>query len=426
MSARSILIVAHFYPPAREVAANRPAALARYLRRLGHRVTILTSAAYGALEDDAEAGVVRTYDLQLLAARLRGEQAAVGTFGSSTFQPKAHLVSRIAVPDAHLVAWTPFALARARRLARQLRFDCAITTSPPESAHLIGSSLRRRGLPWIADLRDGWVFESMKDRIWPLRAQHRLSAWMERRMLRRADLVTTVTDPIADDLRERLGIEARVIANGFDPEDPASDSDPGGEGAQRLDPGRVSIAFTGQLGGARRDPTPLIAALAELAREEPEVAGRIELAFAGSFDERERRLFETDVSPARITAIGAVPHLAALALQRAADIALVITGPRRQEASAKLLEYFGARKPVLALSPPDTAATRIVAETGAGAAVDPRDRERIKAALRAAVAGELPVIADEARAAYGWPVLAEKMADAVEAAISAAAARRPR
>jgi len=50
----------------------RPAAMAKYLRRLGHDVTILTTSAYGELESDRVRGVVRTADAQRWRARLRG------------------------------------------------------------------------------------------------------------------------------------------------------------------------------------------------------------------------------------------------------------------------------------------------------------------------------------------------------------------
>ena len=78
-------------------------------------------------------------------------------------------------------------------------------------------------------------------------------------------------------------------------------------GREQLDPDRASIVFTGQLGGAKRDPAPLIEALAELAREDPATAGRLELAFAGSFTEREQKLFATDVGPAVIRNLGTLP-----------------------------------------------------------------------------------------------------------------------
>ena len=45
----SLLIVTHFYPPSSMVAARRPAGLAKYLRRLGYRVTVLTSRAWATL-----------------------------------------------------------------------------------------------------------------------------------------------------------------------------------------------------------------------------------------------------------------------------------------------------------------------------------------------------------------------------------------
>ena len=41
-----------------------------------------------------------------------------------------------------------------------------ITTGPPQSAHLVGQALRRRGVAWIADLRDGWTFDPPRP-PWP-------------------------------------------------------------------------------------------------------------------------------------------------------------------------------------------------------------------------------------------------------------------
>ena len=41
--------------------------------------------------------------------------------------------------------------------------DCLVTSSPPESVHLIGLLLGHRRPPWIADFRDGWSFEPLRD-----------------------------------------------------------------------------------------------------------------------------------------------------------------------------------------------------------------------------------------------------------------------
>ena len=74
MTARRILLVSYFYPPCSDTGAHRPASLAKYLRRTGHDVTVLTTSAYGSLPDDSEQGVVRTSDAQLWRAKLRGAE----------------------------------------------------------------------------------------------------------------------------------------------------------------------------------------------------------------------------------------------------------------------------------------------------------------------------------------------------------------
>src|SRR4051794_23345108 len=215
---RSILLVCHFFPPSTGAGVHRPVTMAKYLRRMGHRVTILTTAAYGRLADDAADDVVRSWDLQLLQARLRGGSEATGILESDVYSNRPHPLSYVLVPEALALAWAPFAVARGLRLARERRFDCVVTTSPPESAHAVGYVLSRRlGLPWVADVRDGWTFESYRP-PWPTRAQERLDAALERRFMTTADVVTSVAPSIVDDFRRRLGASARLVPNGWDPE----------------------------------------------------------------------------------------------------------------------------------------------------------------------------------------------------------------
>src|SRR3954468_10120878 len=145
----SVLLVAQLTPPGQLSGARRPANLTKYLARRGHRVTVLTSLASGRGEVPGAARVVRTRDV--LASRLNWrrshfesiqgrEQASAA--GSSPLE-------RILVPDLALAGWPPCALPGARALARAGRFDCVVTTSPPQSAHLIGLALRAEGIPWV-------------------------------------------------------------------------------------------------------------------------------------------------------------------------------------------------------------------------------------------------------------------------------------
>ncbi len=116
-----------------------------------------------------------------------------------------------------MVAWAPYAYLKALRLNARERFDCVITSSPPESVHFVGRALRRRGVPWVADLRDGWTFEPIRPGF-PTGLQRRYDERLERRWLGDADAVVAVSRPAADDLRDRLGLDPKLIPNGWDPD----------------------------------------------------------------------------------------------------------------------------------------------------------------------------------------------------------------
>jgi len=418
---RSILFVAYFYPPCPDAGAHRPAAMVNYLRRLGHRVTVLTTAAYGrGGGDDGE--VVRTADLQLVRARMRGQDRVQAMYEGDTYSGRPHLLSRVLVPEPLVLSWVPFALPRALRLHREHGFDAVITTSPPESAHLVGRSLQRRGAGWIADVRDAWTFEPLRPPF-PTRAQRRLDEWLERRLLGAADVVSCVSHPAADDLRARMGATVELVPNGWDPElAPA----PGGreerEAAALLDPDRVSLVYTGRFGSYGRDPRPLIEALRRMAASDPDAASRLELVVAGPYTDAEIELLRADVAPSRIAVVGSQPRAAALALQRAADALLLIASPARSQlANLKLFEYLAAGPPVLALAD-GTEAGRIVAETG-GEVVRSDEPDAITRALGRLVRGEISSPDPERLRDYSYPPVAERMAEVVERAIAASSAR---
>jgi glycosyltransferase involved in cell wall biosynthesis len=414
----NLLLVAYFYPPCRDTGAHRPAAMAKWLRQLGHRVTVLTTSAYGT-DDGGEEGVERAADLQRLRARLHGHDRVDALFDSDTYAGRPHLLSRVLVPEPLVAAWAPFARSGALRLHASERFDCVITSSPPESAHAVGRALSRRGVAWVADLRDAWTFEPIRPPF-PTAAQRRLDRWLERRWLLSADEVVCVSRPVADDLRERLGIQARLVPNGWDPDltEPAG-ADPA---ARILDPERTSLVYTGRFGSYGRDPAPLVRALVELGNADPDAASRLELVLAGPLTDAEAALMQTDVSPSRIVVAGSLPRPAALALQRDADALLLLASPRRtQLLNFKLFEYLAAERPILALAA-GTEAGRVVNELG-GETVPADDVPAIVDGLRKLVKGRVPRPDPPALADYSYPRPAERMAEAVKAAVVKAGRR---
>ena len=414
----SLLLVSYFYPPTRDTGAQRPAAMAKHLARLGWRVTVLTTSAFGPGDDEgADDGieVIRSFDMQTWRARLAGHDRVDSLFDSDSYTGRPHPLSKVIVPEPLAVAWAPFARRAALAAHRRSPFDCVLTTSPPESAHAVGLALQRRGVAWVADVRDAWTFEPLR-KPFPTRLQHRLDERLERRWLGGADEVVCVSEPAAADLRERGIAAPRVIANAWDP-----DSDPGPEALRSveglLDPDRLSLLYTGRFGSFGRDPGGLAAGIAALGSGNPEAAARLELAIAGPLTPDERTLLEeAGRGPVKVTLLGSLERERSLALQRSADALLLLAQPARSQlVNFKLFEYLAAERPILALAG-GTEAGRIAGELGVEPIVRADDPEAIATALAKLARGELNPPDPASSNRYRYPPAAEAMSAALEAA----------
>jgi glycosyltransferase involved in cell wall biosynthesis len=415
---RSILLITHYYPPSEMVAARRPAGFAKHLERLGHRVTVLTSSAWGAHDRAGEPAseVVRTRDLMDSGLNWRRKQLRAWTGeapAAADYAPTVSWPARVIVPDVALMTWLPFVLAAARRLAAERRFDCVMTTSGPESVHLAGLALRRSGLPWIADFRDGWGFESLHD--WPTAPQWALDRKLEAAVVRGADAVCAVTEPIAADLSERFDVDAWTITNGYDLDEVPTPN------AMPVSAETHVLLHSGRMASSQRSPQPVLDALALLRAEDPAVADRLRLELAGPLTPDERASIEDPTVAGSVRSLGNLPREEVLRRQREAGSLLLLTaGNRRGEATGKLYEYLSAGRPILVLGD-RTEAARIVTDAGAGIVVAVDDPRAIAAALRRLVAGEVePAGAPQQ---YGYPALAARLAELVEVARERAAQR---
>jgi glycosyltransferase involved in cell wall biosynthesis len=419
VSGRRLLVVSWPYPPAPSVGGNRWLALSRYLRERGHDVTILTTAMFGSLPDDAAEQVVRAHDLAGSDVVRRGLRRAPLSAGDGAAPPAAKpsgLLTKVVVPDAWLLSWAPFAVRAARSIVAERRIDCLVTTTPYESTHLVAFGLGRGRPAWVADFRDGWSFESHRPPF-PTAAQRALDSRLERAVATRADRVVGATMPIVEDFRERLGVDAAHVANGWDPDVAPAE---GGHAAPELTPGRVTLLHTGTLsGGWGRDPRPLFDALELLASRRPRVAERLEVLLVGRTTPDLERLLAGAGLGRLVRTSGHVTRAASLELQRRADALLLVTAARnRGEATGKLFEYLGAGRPILALADGNEAA-RIVRETQTGVTVPPDDPAAIADALEVLVERGLPHAGDSSLLApYVYPAPALAMEAEIERAIA--------
>jgi glycosyltransferase involved in cell wall biosynthesis len=410
MPARRILFVAHLSPPSPLSAARRVAGFVKHLGRNGHDVTVLTSRVAGTGPIEGAARVVRTRDL--MVSRLnwrRGTFEALEGRAGTAAAADPSVLEGVVVPDLAIATWLPFALPRARRLERP---DVVITTGPPPSAHLVGVALHRAGVPWLADVRDGWRFERNRADF-PTAPQRALDALLEALVARIADRMTAVTEPIAADLRERLGGRAVAITNGFDPEE----VDLGSAAApDLLSPDRHSLLYTGRLAFVKRSPAPLLAGLRALRDRDPETARRVEVVFAGPLQADEITEVTAPDLDGMSRFVGSLDRADTLRLQRAADTLLLITTGNPSETGQKLYEYLAADRPVLVIGD-RTEAARIVERAGAGLSAPLEDPGAIADAIaRMAREGVAPPSGGIA-SQFAYDTLTAQLETEIEAAI---------
>lgn len=368
------LLVAYHYLPENNGGVQRAVAMKRYLPEHGVPVTLLTHGVALA-QDPAERAdaVVRAFDVT---------RHGVPFVAFAAFRLLQRASTWLGGTGLRYSLWKRNAMREVEGLIAGWRPDVLIATFPPvEALDLALAVARRHRIPLIADFRDGLTFEPLE----PLeRHSPRLVGYLkqiEQQVVDEAAAIVTVSEPMSAYFRRRGARRVETIANGFDRCDfgvePFSD-DP----AAQLDPDRVNIVYTGRLqrsrAGTRIDGL-LDAIEATLSAGEGK---RLLFHFFGQYTGAELNAFDRFVKRGVVRVGGLLPRAQALALQRRADVLLLVTAPGQSSiATGKLFEYLGAGRPILALTE-GTAAESIVRETQSGWIISPDDVGAIAAFLR--------------------------------------------
>jgi glycosyltransferase involved in cell wall biosynthesis len=372
-----VLLVTMYFPPAGGGGVQRPLKFATHLPALGIETHVLAPDdpkwlhADPGLAPPTQAWVHRARYLGPRARRLADELHGRGGLDRLSRQARS-LSRRVLVPDEN-VTWNLTAIPAAVRIARSEGIDVVLTTSPPNSVHLIGAAVKRTtDARWVADLRDSiGAHPHRRVERASVRAKEKVSESVARLVARQADVIVAASEAIAD---EALALEpagvVTTILNGADFDDFA--------GLEYRRGDRFRITHTGSFFG-KRDPRPFLTALAESGLED--VVAR----FVGDFRVADREWAEQLGLGDRLELHPYVSRREALALQRDSDALLLLipdAGGRGQGVlSGKVFEYLAAERPILAAVPPDGAAAELITDTGAGIVAAPDDVPGLTRAL---------------------------------------------
>jgi glycosyltransferase involved in cell wall biosynthesis len=386
MPNRRVLLVSYLFPPAGGVGVQRALAYARYLPDSGAEVWVLAArnpstpvmdrALVSEIPATAHMQRVSTPELpyqwrdrlwRMIARHGQQSKERPGDTrsGESTMSGGARLIRRLTSPDPQVV-WTPWATRCAVKLIERHRIDTVLVTVPPFSALQLGVELKRRfpGLCIISDFRDEWL--SFYLSLDPTN-RHSLRAESERReraAVEASSLVVAVTATQSADIRSRYPDQPAekfiCIPNGYDPAAFATFR-PRSHGTEK-----IVVSFFGTV-YRYNSPRSFLEAADRLPRE---LATRIETRFYGRIADDQDRLLVSRYGTVRIH--GFMSYAAALRQLEETDFLLLPVDSATAHAG-KLFDYLAMGKPILAPTPPQGEIARLLADTGAGWAADPKD-----------------------------------------------------
>ncbi len=120
------------------------------------------------------------------------------------------------IPDAKCF-WIEKSVSYLSKVFKKEDFDYVISSGPPHSMHLIALNLRERFMfKWVADFRDPWTNMEYFDRIPLWNDSKKKHFYFQKKVIKNADLILTVSNSWSDDFKKIGALNSKVIYNGFE------------------------------------------------------------------------------------------------------------------------------------------------------------------------------------------------------------------
>lgn len=353
----NIIIVSELFHPQKSIGAVRLYNFATELAAMGHKVFCVISANE-EMPDSAETCNLKLFpvpDGSLGMKRTQYEKEA-----DAPSAPKAErTVAAAPVKPSAIQVWLRGTAAQAwvmaaeyeryrnacricSKIMDQEHIDLLLTSYGPIANLQVGLKMKKKypRIPWVSDMRDP-ADSGQLQFFWRQRG-----AFLQKKMLYRADKVVTVCDGISDRFRAMLPEHARgkvvTITNGYR-EEPAL--------AIPAEDGVLRIGYTGDLYIGKRDMSELFRCLWELEQRKG-MRLPVEVHHAGPDSGtilEQARKYDCEKY---VVAHGSIPKTEALRLQEQCDILCVLTWNTKKEQgvlTGKFFEYLRLRKPILAI-----------------------------------------------------------------------------
>lgn len=185
----------------------------------------------------------------------------------------------------------------------------------------------------------------------------------EKRIVRKASLLATVSEPLAGDLRREYQRPTVVVTNGFDPRDFEALT----YAPTEFSKDTLEIVYCGWVIPKKRDPRPFLAGVKQFVSENPD--RNIRVSFYGPNSAEVAEVIEELELHSFVSQNGQVSHEESLRIQAEADVLLLLLWNNPGEMgvlSGKVFEYIGANRPVLMTGFKEGAAGSLIRDNNLG------------------------------------------------------------
>jgi glycosyltransferase involved in cell wall biosynthesis len=378
-----ILMITPFFYPQNVIAVSRVGQWTKYLSRLGHDVTVLTTKKYPFWQLDYNIEMPSNVDIVEVDFLPSIVKKLLGLSGTQSERTKYRIESNSKVKktlreykskftkyfDPHDL-WISPASKTGLAMASVEKFELIISSYSPAAAHHVAKAIKRKNIDsvWIADFRDLWAKNHLSTHGYVRRY---FEYAREKHCIQDADILVTISDTLAEAMKEsypKKNIE--VIPNGYDHED-YSGFHINTYGTHKSE-SRTIISYTGMIYEGKRDPSPLLLAINQLIE-----AGDIHKEdFIVNFYGPSKNIIDKIVTNGNfnknnfINVYDQVSRDRASEIQRTSDILLLLEWPDKRARgvlTGKLFEYLISGKPILGVGVhPQSEAGLLIAKTQSG------------------------------------------------------------
>ncbi len=391
MEYKRVLIITYYWPPSGGGGVMRWLKMSKYLPEYGWQPVIYTpenpdpTVTDESLEAEIHplTEIIRTpiWEPYNIYRRLTGKKS--GTKFKSGYVSEAargnwkdklsvFLRGNLLIPDPR-VFWVRPSIRFLREYLKKNPVDLMVTTGPPHSMHLIGTGLKKcfPGLPWLADFRDPWTEIDFYHRLKLTPLADHIHRKMEKNILKKADVVTTVSPFLKGTTEKLAGRRVDVIYNGFDPAD--------FDFALLPDYNYFVLSHFGAF-NRDRNPSSLWKALGSLSQGDKLFRLKLRIQLIGQTDESIVQEIRTEGLADNMIIIPHMNHLEGLQLLAGSQLLLLPLNNAPNVKGilpGKMYEYMALRRPILAIGPPDGDFARILCDTKTGYTHSFGDKEGI-------------------------------------------------